>query len=417
MAETYRRDDVSLLRRNRAYLAAGALPFALSIGFVLGALITGTPELLIPVPHTTILGGAAFAYAYRANKDPVALPGALEITDTEILYGGRVLARRDELADGVLAPEEGKFRVRLRKKAGVPLLFEVEDREQGRALLRALGFDATQSVAELRGASDVFRWPVGKTLLYVLLPIFFLFLPLVMAGGFVLGPSGTPVLAIFMILALLSYMGGLLFSPTRVRIGVDGVVAKWVNKERFIPFTRVREARKYTQRSGGKTYEGVELALDDGTHERIVCGQEGWVKGEADEMLERIQEAFELHKTSRGDLPPEVLVRGGRSAREWVTALRGIGAGASVDLRTAPVHQDALIRVVEDARAPAELRVGAAIAAVAGGADARARVRVAAETTASDKLRIALDTVAGSDDDEEAIAEAVDALDVGRAAR
>jgi hypothetical protein len=413
-----RSDSIALLRRNRAYLTAGALPFALGIGFIVAALVTGTAELLIPVPHSAILGALAFAYAYRSNKDPVALPGPLEITEGEIRYNGERLASRKELADGVIVPDEGKVRVRLRKKSGGrDLLFEVADRAEGHALLRALGFDATQSVAEVRGASDALRWPVSKMLAYILLPIFFLFMPLVLAGGFALGPTGMPVFGVFMVLALLTYIFGLVLSPTRVRIGVDGVLAKWVNTERFIPFSRVTEVRKYSHESAGKTYLGVELALEDGTAERILCGQEGWTKTEQDEMFERIREAYELHQSSGGDLPPEVLVRGDRNAREWVNALRAIGSGASADMRTAPVHPDALIRIVEDARAPAELRVGAAVAAIAGGADARERVRIAAETTASEKLRVALETVARSEDDEEAIAEALEGLEAERATR
>ena len=418
MADAFRRDDITLLRRNRVYLAAGATPMALGLGFVIAAVATATPELLIPAPHSFILGAAALAYAYRANKDPVALPGPLEIDGDEVRYGGEILATRKELADGVLVPGEGKLRVRLRKKTGgSDLLFEVKDRAQGQELLRALGFDAAHSVAEVRGASDALRWSLPKILAYILLPIFFLFTPLVLAGGFALGPTGMPFFAIFMVLALLTYIFGLIFSPTKVRIGVDGVLAKWVNTERFIPFSRVTDVHKYTHRSGGKDYVGVELTLDDGKTERIVCGQAEWTKTEQEEMLERIREAYELHKSSRGDLPPEVLVRGNRNAREWVDALRAIGTGASADLRTAPVHQDALIKVVEDARAPAELRVGAAVAAIAGGADARDRVRIAAETTASDKLRIALETVARPDRDEEAIAEALDDLETERAVR
>lgn len=410
-SEAWRSAAAGLLRRNRIYLFAGATPLLLGLGFILGALLTGTTELLIPVPHTLIFGTLGLAYAYRSNKDPIRLPGALEITGTEILQDGARIALREHLVDGVLAPEEGKMRVRVRRKGGgLPLLFEVRDREQGHEVLRALGFDVTQSVAELRGASDLFRWSFWKQLAYILLPLFFLFIPLITAGTAALGPHFAPFVG-FMVLALLTYVFGLTFTPTRVRVGIDGVVARWMNKERFIPFSRVADVRKYTQRSGGKTYVGVELALDAGGVERIVCGQEGWMSTDVEEMLGRIREALELHRKSGGDVAPDLLARGSRDVRNWVTTLRAIGTGASAGLRTAPIPHDALIRIVEDAGKAPQLRVGAAVAALAAGPEAKERIRIAAGTTASPKLRVALETVAEQPEDEEAIAEAMSELE------
>ncbi|MBL9022725.1 MAG: hypothetical protein JNL21_11035 [Myxococcales bacterium] len=404
-------ETAALLRHNRVYLTAGATPYLLGLGFALAAAITGTAPLLIPVPHTIIFGTLALAYALRTNKDPVRLPGAIVVTETEVRRGGELVAKREDLVDGVLVPEAGRMRIRVRRKGvRLPLLFEVANEDEGRSLLRALGFDVTQSVAELRGASDMFRWSVWKQLAYLLLPLFFVFLPLLFAGIAALGRSGAPFVGV-MVIALLTFMLGLTLSPTRVRVGVDGVAARWLGRERFIPFSRVTDVRKYTKTSGNKTYVGVEIRLEDGSSEQIVCGQEGWMSGDVEQMLARIREAMELNRRTGGDVAPELLARGTRTLSDWITSLRSIGSGARADLRTAPPPNDVLLRVVEDARKPAPMRVGAAVAAMAGAADAKDRIRVAAGTTASPKLRIALETVAERPDDDDAIAEALGELE------
>ncbi|NUO49549.1 MAG: hypothetical protein HOV80_11900 [Polyangiaceae bacterium] len=416
MAETYRSDAVSTVRRNRIYLFAGAFPYLLAFGFLAFALFSGSIPALIPVPHLLMFGTLGLAVAYRANKDPVYQPGELEISDTEVRHAGRLLARRDELVDGVLVPNLEHPRVQVRKKGfKAPLLFGVKNEQEGHALLRALGFDVTQSVAELRGASDILRWSVAKQLLAILVPVFGLFVPAAMASVALLGPSSPPV-TILLVLALVTYVFTMTFSPTKVRIGVDGVVLRWMRRERFVPFSRVKEVRKYQQTRGTKTYVGVELLLRDGGVERIVCGQAGWIKTDVDQILGRIKEAYELHKEMGSEsATPNLLARGARTTEAWVTALRGIGAGANTDLRTAPVPAESLLRVVEDASASPALRVGAAVAALAGQPDAKPRIRVAATTTASPKLRIALERVADAPDDEQAIAEAIAEVEAAEA--
>ncbi len=415
MTETYRSDAVATVRRNRIYLFAGALPYLLALVLLGFALVSGSIPVLIPIPHLLIFGTLGLGLAYRANKDPVYEPGALEITDTEVHHAGRLLARRDELIDGVLVPDLEHPCVRVRRKgAKVPLLFGVKNEQEGHALLRALGFDVTQSVAELKGASDIFRWSVLKQLAYTLVPVFGVFVPASMAAT-TLGPAGAP-LTMLLVLALVTYIFGLVFSPTNVRIGVDGVAIKWLRRERFVPFSKVKEVRKYSHVSGTKTYVGVELVLHAGGVERIVCGQKGWIKTDVEQMLGRIREAYELHKEMGSEAAtPNLLARGARTTEAWVTALRGIGAGASTDLRTAPVPPESLLRVVEDASASPALRVGAAVAALAGQPEAKPRIRVAATTTASPKLRIALERVMETPDDEQAIAEAIAEVEAGEA--
>ncbi len=414
MAETYRTEGVARVRRNRAYLFAGGLPYLLGLGFLLGGALTSTWALAIPVFHMFVFGTLGFLYAYKSNKDPTLVAGPLEIDEEEVRHGGKRLARRADLTAGVLTLDKGRTHVKLRRRGPRPsVLLKADGEEEGQAVLRSLGFHASQSVVELNGASEIFDWPLAKQLAAFLLPVFLL-VPAVAAGGVWLGPLGAPFV-LLMILSFLAYTFGISFTPTRVRIGVDGVSTRWFNQERFIPFRSVRDVAEYKTRSGGKTYVGVELTLEDGGVERIVCGQEGWMSGDLAEMLARIREALDLCRERGGEIPPHLLARGDRSPRDWVTALRSVGAGANAGPRTPPVPAEQLLRTVEDAAAPPLVRVGAAVAAAGVGPDALERVRIAAETTAARDLRSALLRVADCPEDEEALAEVIATLEEAEA--
>jgi hypothetical protein len=111
--------------------------------------------------------------------------------------------------------------------------------------------------------------------------------------------------------------------------------------------------------------------------------------------------------------PAHALVRGGKSLLEWVRDLKRIGAGV-VDHRTPAVPIDVLLRVVEDSAADAADRASAALAAISHASpDAKRRVRVAAEATASPHLRVALTRIAedASNSDDDLLATVLDDLE------
>jgi len=80
--------------------------------------------------------------------------------------------------------------------------------------------------------------------------------------------------------------------------------------------------------------------------------------------------------------------------------------------RAASLTADRLWRVVDDAGAPAATRAGAAmvLAGDAADADVRQRLRVSAEACADPKLRVALQSVASDDVEDEALLEAMKPL-------
>jgi hypothetical protein len=104
----------------------------------------------------------------------------------------------------------------------------------------------------------------------------------------------------------------------------------------------------------------------------------------------------------------EVLAKAGRTVKAWRDDLRAWARGGSA-FRSAPPTADELETVLVDPAASGEARVGAALALRESGGEAR--VRVAADASASPKLRVALETIAAASDDDEAIEEAVRALE------
>jgi hypothetical protein len=96
-----------------------------------------------------------------------------------------------------------------------------------------------------------------------------------------------------------------------------------------------------------------------------------------------------------------LLERRGRPAPAWRAALRCLMAEAGADYRTAKLTREQALAVLEDGGAPAELRIGAALALSSARDRATAeRLRIAAEGCASCDVRIALEQAADGEVDE-----------------
>jgi hypothetical protein len=412
----FRSDDAALVRRNRWWLALGASPYAVGLSLILTALVTGVWPVAVPAFHMGIFGTLGLLWAYRANKSPVKLGGGISIGDAGVYHAGKLLAGRDELEAGFITPRPTGVTVRLQRRGRrASLTIAVKDVEEGRALLRALGLDATQTAAELRAASDMFAWSLSKQLVVMTTPIFAAVFT-IMGLAVVLGASkALAVIVPLMLVTVFTGVFGLIFTPTRVRIGVDGIATRWLGKDRFIPFSKMRGVQAYEERVGGKTYLGIALDLDDGERVKVPAGQKGFTSMEPAELEERIREALTVHRDGAGLVDERLLARGRRAVPEWIAALRALGAGANADLRTPPVPPEKLLRIAEDAAAAPLVRVGAAVAAAASAPDAKRRVRLAAQTTASPKLRVALERVSADDATDESVAEALADLDAAEA--
>jgi hypothetical protein len=178
--------------------------------------------------------------------------------------------------------------------------------------------------------------------------------------------------------------------PTRVSIGTDGILTRWAGKERYTALSDVRAAKVYQEYVQGKYRNGVVLTLANGEELKLPTGQSEFGAADAMRLAHRIQEAQAARQRGASAKAAGTLARGERSILEWVRELRRMGAGV-VDHRTPVVPVDRLLSIVEDTAAPAADRAAAALAATATtDAQAKVRIRVAAETTVSPQLRVAL---------------------------
>lgn len=401
-------------QRNRLWLGVAASIAFLSLAFLGAALATGVPALTIPAVSFGLLGGLLGAYVWTQNPDKRALEGALRVSDGALTHAGKVVLRREELAQGFVVPTGDTVWVRLERKSGADKAtwVRVADVAQGRALLSALGADATQSVAELGALAPVMLMSPADQALRIIPAIFGLPL-LATLLGIAVGYPGAALIA--SMLLVLTFATSNLLRKQRVRIGSDGLSVRWRGKETFVPFSDVDAVRRLRSNQSGKTLTGVELERSDGSLVRLATGQEGFSEGAEWILYERVREAYEGHERGGDADGVAALSPGTRSRLEWLRDLRRLGSGANADARTAPVPSDELIRVAEDTAQTPLARVGAVIAlAKSGDAEIKERVRIAVSATSSRPLRAAMERALDDEADEAALCEAIEAVEAKR---
>jgi hypothetical protein len=335
----------------------------------------------------------------RDNSRAKAVDRDIHISSEGVRIDGELLPRR-LVADGWYQPRALGSTIRLFDKRK-RIIFEarVSTEEQAQAMLRALGLDASQKRAEFRTVSPLaVRQQTGIGVGAVAMAVMLLSRHFLHAAGpwpFI------SILGAFMLLVVF---------PAKVTVGVDGVLLKWLWQSRFIPMSDI-----VTIHAEGPTR--IRLELRDGRVEIISTasakqrGRRGVFTERRDMILARIREAWQTHRArGPGADVATIVARGTRSLEEWKRALATLEA-ADAGYRQAALREEDLWRVVEDPRASEDARAAAALLLRKGlDEPGKARVRVAAEATASPKLRVALEASI-SDDDAAALA-ALDEVEV-----
>jgi hypothetical protein len=205
--------------------------------------------------------------------------------------------------------------------------------------------------------------------------------------------GGAPFGALGFVLGML-VMAGIMLSPTRISIGADGILTRWLGRRRFHAFSETDRVDPIEKRLSNKTYLFVQLTKKNGEQVNLPIGQKRWSEDDFAAVNERIREAIEVYKSGRIEANASALERKGRAPADWIVALRAVGAGANADMRTAPVSGEQLLRILEDPGAEPRARASAAVALSARGSEEdNQRIRIAADATAAPKLRIVLQKV------------------------
>jgi hypothetical protein len=349
----------------------------------------GAPALAVFLIHGLLLGAFGFVHAARRNVGAVASPSPVNVDERGIYEGSQLVVERARVRRGVVLQQGPRTVVRFytSPRLSLPVDLQVATVEEGRRLLSAMGHDVTQRVVSLSALSRFVAASPWKTSLGVIAAFAAVLLPAWALGSHPLTFGISAALVGVVTVALASIR-------TTVLVGADGVSLKWLGWQRTIPYSRVTGVSLRERKSGTKRQTGVEVVLDGGEVVWLPVSQAGarWDDGEASVLFEQLNGAVASYRARSGSDEAVPLTRDGRPMGEWIRKLRRLGAGADVDMRTAPVSTESLLGVLEDPSRPPAERAAAAIALADGGREeSRARLRIAAESTVSPKLRFAIE--------------------------
>jgi hypothetical protein len=340
---------------------------------------------------------------YRGRGRSAEEHGTIRIDDQGIHWNGELLAVKGKITSAVVSPQKDGVAVEVTTVFGRRFSLRVRDVAEGEQILRTLGFAVEQRTIQARmisalgysGLSHLFNVVAGLGVMATSLVTFLSVLP----SAFALPPILLSIVAFF----------ALCLWPTKLSIGADGVLVKWMWRERFMRYSEVARI----ERDGGG---GVVLVGHDGKRFMVIPASNRYGL-DSEAVIERIREAMSLGSAGGRDIASAALARRGRKVSEWVAALRNLERVVEGGPRTAPLLADDLWRVLEDVRAGESARAGAALALSTSlkGKD-RERLRIASEAMASPSLRIAVE--AAVDGNDERLAAALAAIeDEGEEAR
>jgi hypothetical protein len=409
MSETSQRWTVREIRRNPWVMGLALTPMLICVGAIVGAIMV-SPAFLVGMIHGLGLTAASLYYAWHRNPWPRRVTTNLRIEGDQLVIAGERIERDDIAAGFVTRDDQGRPRLRIERKGPSPNQeLELDDEADGRRILAALGLDAAQTITSFRGMA------LTQATILRSFGLMALAMALGVAVGSLAGMLGNPAAASIagaITMGTLAAFGSLM--PTRIEVGTDGVLIRWLTYRRFIPHAEITGG--WVQETGlgrGRRVQ-VMLQLEGGEKVRLPITSQRYRRERADLLVQRIAEARQVGSHTEG-ADTRVLERRGREVDEWVRALRELTRLATH--RAKAVAPGDLWQVVESPSQDPLARAAAAIALEPElDASNRQRLRVAAQATASPKLRIALDAVADQAEDE-ALTEALSALDEDRETR
>jgi hypothetical protein len=194
----------------------------------------------------------------------------------------------------------------------------------------------------------------------------------------------------------------------RVEVGADAVSTHWLGRLQIVPLRDIARVESSNTNLDAGDPAWIRLVRHDGSAHTLLVGRDD----EQRLLVVRKINAALLARSGLGAPHDAALARGTREPVDWVRALRGMSSGAEGGMRTAPFPGERLRTIVENVDADAVSRAAAAVAlAPRATPEDRARIRVAAATTADPRLRIALERSIDEQAEEEALTEALAALD------
>ncbi|WP_437955633.1 hypothetical protein WME76_29550 [Sorangium sp. So ce119] len=210
-------------------------------------------------------------------------------------------------------------------------------------------------------------------------------------------------------------------APRVLVAGSDGLSLRDDAGERFIPYACIERI--------DETALGVELGLAGGEEVLLTIVPPQLLRDPSETGLSMVlaerrrEHLLALLRERSGRGAPEagragaLLERRGLAAPAWRAALRRLVDEAGADYRTARLTREQAYAVLEDGGAPAELRIGAALALSSSRDDHTAeRLRIAAEGCASRDVRLAIEQAAEGEVDDWTLERALSSSTAGQVA-
>jgi hypothetical protein len=388
---------VSMAVHAAAFCMAILLPL-LAIPYALVSLLVSGANGATLAPGTVVVGGGAIRVLDSAGKITREIP-------------------LDQVTQGFW---EEPDQVHLATRSGETLVARAPDAASGERLLHACGVTAAERVLRVPLASATSR-VLGGTV-FAGLALTFVFITVVF-GGMVLAfgareivthPNLRNLSTFFITNALLAPVLGLGWGLVRAMrrreavVGADGIVFRRVRRSLFIPYTSVTSVTRHPRGVRVERRDGPPIVLPtQGAESRPLPtlapapGHASGAEAEREVLYGRIVQAMAARDEGALAHPDlERLDRRDRSLAQWREELRKL-LDEQADYRRARLTTTDLARVIEDAGAPAERRIAAAVAlASAEPEEARRRVRIAVDACADDELRRALESAAEGEIDE-----------------
>jgi hypothetical protein len=319
------------------------------------------------VSQIVIASFAAWVAYYRPHRDVEQV----SVDEEGLKLGAYLLRSRKWIRRGDLAATaDARWRIDIHAFAHPRVRLVLGSAEEGREILAALGLDRREGTSKFKVRLHNAPSPDGTAIATALAFFLSLFAVAWIPSGWVLLAPALVPLAVW-----------LLWRAT-ITVGSDGVERRSIFGRRFVAHADVFDVRQAGDEVIMVLNDGRALMIDT-RGERIRAGV--WRK---DPVFDAIFTAWHAQRGlgANGAAATTLLARGTRPVREWLASLRRIGGDAGSGYRVAPLEERDLLGVMSDAQAPAELRVGAAVA-LGANKERAPRLRIAADEVADPVVR------------------------------
>lgn len=399
------------LRLRRQWLLPVLLTWGVvGLPFAMGALLAALGNSAWYGLLVAAYFGGFLGMEQALRKALVHRSGELRADDAGLFLNGTLLVARKKLSYGHVVQDGERMLLRLvqRSQNAQPIDVEVADEAQANELLAAMFLDRTVAEYTMLWAHRRGQLKLGLYVAGPLLVLTFALMGLLIAIGRVVhnnSPIFMGLLMAFLATPVIAAVFGALASEINFAVGSDGVwVREFLIMRRFIPFREIVSVERVDRE--------ITIVLADGS--RVEANHGKAREEDGANLVARVQAGIDAARAAPQHAADSV-ARNGRSIAEWI-ATASKRNERSANYRAQVVPPDELWRIVEDASANPTQRAGAALALRADLDDeGKARLRIAADTCAEQKLRVALTSMVTSTDDE--LAEALEPLEDAPASR